>query len=239
MTNFDDGGYIANGPVKPDRWRQEVPEMPDGVIITRRSVPPGVLLIQNFLEAELCDAIVRECEQQQGVDHTVSAPGDSLTTSRGPGRVSEYIDVRNLKTDIIGVMRDTFAGVVAPHYQKEIDWFELPEILRYKTGGEYRPHADAENWFAEEKKWKRVIDRDLSILIYLNEGYQGGEIVFPNFGFGFPPKRGLMIAFPSDCRFVHNANPVRSGVRYALVGWAATKGSPRVGDGPRENAIKM
>ncbi len=207
--------------------------------MTHNTVPPGILLVQNFLDAGLCDAIVNECDQQAGADHTVAAPGEGLTSVKKQGRISEFIDIRALKTDIFSIVRDTYSKTIAPHFQAQMDWFELPEILRYKPGGEYKPHADADNWFSEEKSWKRVIDRDLSILIYLNEGYQGGEITFPNFGFGLPPKKGLLIAFPSDYRYVHEARPVQSGTRYALVSWAAVKGSERVHSEPREHSTRL
>ncbi len=238
MSAYDKDGYIANGPVRPDQWKAVLPDMPPGLVFTMNAVPPGFLLAQNFIDPALCDAITRECEARAGEAHTVGKDGGSDATN-SEARRSEYIDVRGLPFDIISFVRQTFANSVAPHFRKEIDWFELPEILRYREGGEYKPHADSDNWFPAEQTWKRVIDRDLSILIYLNEGFGGGEIVFPNFGLSLQPKKGLMIAFPSEARYLHAARPVTSGVRYALVSWAAVKGGERVGDGPRPHSIRM
>ena len=84
-----------------------------------------------------------------------------------------------------------------------------------------------------------MIDRDYSILLYLNEGYIGGEIDFPNFGLKFQPKKGLLLAFPSDARYVHAARPVTAGTRYALVSWAAAKGTIRTSLEPRPHSIRM
>lgn len=242
MIEFDDNGYIKDAPVTPANWRGIAPEMPMGQIIAHNAVPPGMLVVQNFLAPAFCDSLVRECEGVSGERHTVSdvgMRGDTPTSRTSEARSSEFIDIRTLSVDIVGVVRQVFGNVVGPHFRRQIDWFELPEILRYRAGGEYKPHADADNWNAVEKKWERMIDRDLSILLYLNEGFGGGEIDFPNFALKLAPKRGLLIAFPSDARYVHAARPVTSGIRYALVSWAAVKGAERVSDTPRSHAIRM
>jgi predicted 2-oxoglutarate/Fe(II)-dependent dioxygenase YbiX len=63
--------------------------------------------------------------------------------------------------------------------------------------------------------------RDFSFLIYLNEEFTGGEIVFPNFDFKLIPKKGMFVCFPSDHRFIHKVTETLSGIRYAIVTWAA------------------
>lgn len=245
MIAFDKTGYIADRPVKPDQWPAVCPNLPDGAIITadgsvRGGLPPGILIMQNFVDDATCAAIVQECEALQGAEHTISAvDAKTLTSIESAARKSDFIDVRMLQTDITAIVRRAYTELVAPRFQTVIDWFELPEILRYKPGGEYKPHADSDNWLVTEQKWKRVIDRDLSILIYLNDEFDGGEIVFPNFGVKLKPSRGLLIAFPADCRYLHTARPVTAGVRYALVSWAAAKGGERVNDAPRPHAIRV
>lgn len=241
MTEFDDHGFLKGRPIKPSEWRNALPGMPDGRIITDNTVPPGLLMVQNFLSPAWCDSVVKLCDGVAGERPTIGegASPDGLELVADAARSSDLIDVRTLPIDINGVVRAIFGALVAPHYRVEIDWFERPEILRYRPGGEYKPHADTENWLQGEKRWTRVLDRDLSILLYLNEGYQGGELAFPNFGLSFKPQRGLLIAFPADGRYVHAALPVAEGVRYVLVSWAAVKGGPRVGTGPPPFALRM
>jgi len=229
MVEYDPSGYMAGRPIRPEAWKSRIPDMPAGVMVARDAFPPGFLFVQNFLTPEVCDRLVAECEALPGIKQGVAAGGDDLSTVHSDVRISETVDIHKLKTDVFDLVRRAYAETVAPNYGVEIEWFERPEILRYRVGGEYKPHSDAENWFADERKWKRVIDRDISILIYLNEGFVGGEIAFPNFGMQLQPKRGLLIAFPSDARYLHTARPLISGVRYALVSWSAVKGSPRVG----------
>jgi predicted 2-oxoglutarate/Fe(II)-dependent dioxygenase YbiX len=83
----------------------------------------------------------------------------------------------------------------------------------------------------------KIHDRDISLLIYLNEDYTGGGLSFMNFNYHLRPKTGDMLAFPSDNRYEHQAEEVQSGIRYVIVSWAAFNGSKRVLDSPPPGSI--
>src|SRR5205807_3842016 len=61
--------------------------------------------------------------------------------------------------------------------------------------------------------------RDVSAIYYLNDEFDGGEIVFDTQQLMVKPRRGLLLAFPSDAAHVHEVLPVRSGVRYTMPIW--------------------
>lgn len=229
---YDETAYAVGRPFGPDRWRTIAPDMPAGLYVVRDAFPPGMLVMQSFLDPAFCDALVAECNPLPGIRQGSATGGYDVSTTYRDGRTSETVDIYKLQTDVVELTRRIFESSIAPHYGCEFEWYERPEILRYNQGGEYKPHSDSDNWFAEEKVWRRVLDRDISILLYLNENYGGGEIAFPNFGVKLKPKRGMLIAFPSDCRFIHTARPVETGIRYALVSWAAVRGSARVQEKP-------
>ncbi|GJL92032.1 2OG-Fe(II) oxygenase [Hyphococcus sp.] len=236
---FDAQGYIANRPIRPDQWKAVIPDMPAGLIVTSNSVPPGFFIAQHFLAPEICNSIVQECEAKQGKDQTVSTGSPSSDPMQLHHSTADYFDTRNLSFNVTDLFKHICRNVVAPQFGTQIDSFELPEVLRYGAGAEFQPHSDADRWSAEEQTWKRTLDRDLTILVYLNEGYEGGEIDFPNFALKIPPQRGMLIAFPSDGRYLNAVRPVTSGVRYELACWATVKGQPRVNTSPRENAIQL
>ena len=164
-----------------------------------------------------------------------AAAGDILTR-QSADRVTDYIDIDGVAPQVHAVMRDIFTLQVGRHYGKTIAWYERPELLRYRAGGHYSPHADSENWDRQKKSWVRAIDRDFSILLYLNDEFEGGSLEFENFGLRLAPTAGMLVAFPSDHRFVHSARPTEAGERLVLVCWCAAKGSERVGQGPPEGA---
>jgi Rps23 Pro-64 3,4-dihydroxylase Tpa1-like proline 4-hydroxylase len=106
-------------------------------------------------------------------------------------------------------------------YKQNIKHIESPQFLYYKTGGKYDIHNDSEDWV--DGKLNRVCERDVTILLYLNDDYEGGELELPDWGCTFKPKAGTLIAFPSYIEFRHRVHPVTKGKRYTLVSWIATK----------------
>jgi predicted 2-oxoglutarate/Fe(II)-dependent dioxygenase YbiX len=88
------------------------------------------------------------------------------------------------------------------------------------AGGHHGRHADncRQN---EQGDWvaNHTPHRDVSAIYYLNEEFDGGEIVFERQQLTVKPRRGLLLAFPSDAEHVHEVFPVRSGVRYTMPIW--------------------
>jgi predicted 2-oxoglutarate/Fe(II)-dependent dioxygenase YbiX len=105
-------------------------------------------------------------------------------------------------------------------YKQSIKHVESPQFLYYDIGGKYEIHNDSEDYI--NNNLQRVVERDVSVLIYLNDDYTGGELEFPDWGCTFKPKAGTLIAFPSYIEFSHRVHPVTSGQRYNLVSWICT-----------------
>ena len=127
---------------------------------------------------------------------------------------------------------------VEPFYGVEIDWWEPPFLLLYLKDGHYSVHADASRRVVKpggEHQWDRSLDRDISIILYINDEFVGGKLNFPDQQMKIQPSPGLLVAFPSTGQYRHAAEPTESGERLALVTWAAVKGSPRVRERPSGN----
>jgi predicted 2-oxoglutarate/Fe(II)-dependent dioxygenase YbiX len=89
-------------------------------------------------------------------------------------------------------------------------YHETYNILKYKTGQEYKAHCDSS---------RTTIGRSISAICYLNSDYEGGEIEFVNFGVKIKPEPGMLILFPSNYPYRHIAHPVKEGTKYAIVTW--------------------
>ena len=61
------------------------------------------------------------------------------------------------------------------------------QVLRYRPGGEYRPHFDAIPGFANQ--------RAMTFLVWLNDDYEGGETFFPAPGLKLKGRTGDAILF--------------------------------------------
>ncbi len=57
-------------------------------------------------------------------------------------------------------------------------------------------------------------------ILYLNDNYDGGELVFPDYEIEIKPKVGDFICFPSNSKYLHRVNKILSGTRYTMAnGW--------------------
>lgn len=133
------------------------------------------------------------------------------------------------------ILNDIFLSVITkraePFYKGKVEWCEEPNLLFYSKNGKYEPHADADIEYADingQMKWGRSLDRDISILLYMNDGFTGGLLSFPGYNLKIQPKPGMLVAFPSSSEYMHAAEPTESGCRLVLVSWAALEGVPRV-----------
>ena len=86
-------------------------------------------------------------------------------------------------------------------------------------GDSHIPHADNER--EEQGRWvpNHTPQRDYTALIYLNDNFTGGDLVFPHRDVVIIPKPGLFVGFPSNHKFVHAVPSVLSGKRYSLPVW--------------------
>lgn len=122
---------------------------------------------------------------------------------------------------------------VMPFYGVKIESWERPQLLSYEQGGRYDPHCDGEIAVRRPgapKIWRRIHHRDVSIILYLNDDFTGGDLRFPELEMTIRPKPGLLVAFPSTVDYMHGAEPTESGDRLVMVTWAAIEGTPRMHD---------
>ena len=87
------------------------------------------------------------------------------------------------------------------------------------SGDSHIAHADNER--REHGRWvpNHTPQREYTGLVYLNDNFAGGELVFPDRDVVIIPKAGLFIGFPSNHKFVHAVPKVLSGKRYSLPVW--------------------
>lgn len=92
------------------------------------------------------------------------------------------------------------------------------QVLRYREGQEYKPHTDAIPGLENQ--------RVMTMLVYLNEDFEGGETDFPELGITIRPRRGEGLLFRNvddegrpDPSLLHAGVPVRTGVKLLASRW--------------------
>jgi prolyl 4-hydroxylase len=106
--------------------------------------------------------------------------------------------------------------------------FEDSQVLHYLPGQEFKPHFDfldlahPGHAAAVASGGQRVV----TFLAYLNEGYEGGETVFPALGWRFKGREGDALFFYNampdgspDRRMLHAGSSPSRGEKWLLSQW--------------------
>ena len=182
------------------------------------------------------------------VDHIKRSPCEDLSVfdaekTNRTGETSWQVDKRTRDTQIVpmgplfpkieGLLRHAVKEIINPFYGVQINTSEMPQVLSYGVGGHYKPHIDGESIWVTPKGehiWKKSTDRDISMVFYLNDDFEGGDFIFPEHHIRVRPEPGMMVCFPSSHHYMHGVEPVTRGKRYSIVCWATVKGVPSLED---------
>jgi len=91
-------------------------------------------------------------------------------------------------------------------------WREGIQVLQYEKSQEYRFHHDV----ADDRELKEY-HRQISVIVYLTEGFTGGGTAFTHAT--YKPKPGYALMFPSNWCYPHAGEPVESGIKRVAVTW--------------------
>jgi hypothetical protein len=80
-------------------------------------------------------------------------------------------------------------------------------IQKYNVGAHMGPHTDSLDITQDKSP-------TISIVFYLNDNYEGGEIEFINQGIKIKPEAGSIVIFPSYPPYTHDPLPTISGDKY-------------------------
>jgi len=94
----------------------------------------------------------------------------------------------------------------------KIEW---ASVIYYPVGAHNPPHAD--NCMIDNGNVTRVKSWTHTAVIFLNDEFTGGELIYPKQGCVFLPSIGTMIIAPAGEEYIHFVNEVKSGERFTLV----------------------
>lgn len=89
-----------------------------------------------------------------------------------------------------------------------ISYYEAFNFVKYDGAGKhFNIHADHGPAYVTT----------VSVVAYLNDDYEGGELYFPRFDLTIKPKAGDILVFPSTYIYEHASLPIKSGTKYSVV----------------------
>jgi len=206
-----------------------------------------ILIRPNIINETGLREIRHYIETSQKTDLSVFDPQKSNETGTKQWRVdknvrdTQHVEMGPLFPKIVDLFKDTVREIINPFYGVQISQSEVPQILSYSVGGHYCPHLDGESLWQTpngELIWKKSTDRDLSMVFYLNDDFEGGDFIFPDLKIRIRPEPGMLICFPSNRHYKHGVEPVTKGKRYSIVCWAQVKGFQTMEEQNRELSQK-
>lgn len=174
---------------------------------------PLIRVVPNFLSREECHHLARISEPRLApsviVDpRTGEHRSHNIRTSDGMtiGPTAEDLVSRAINARIAA-----FSGT-------PIENGEPLAILRYTPGQEYKLHSDALPGTGEQ--------RSHTVIVYLNEGFMGGETDFPAIDLRVRPKAGMALLFTNvradgspDPLARHAGLPLNQGSKWIATRW--------------------
>ncbi|MDY6945309.1 MAG: 2OG-Fe(II) oxygenase [Pseudomonadota bacterium] len=205
----------------------------DGVLVRRGAVGSVDLaeLTRFVRRAALSDSLVSDFE------HDTQAGEVEWVINKKIRDTQQVRLTKAMEKRLRAVDDRSIASFINPFYQVEVADREPSQILHYGVGGHYIPHVDAETLYQDDsglELWEKTLERDLSVVYFINDDFSGGELFFPALDLVIEPEAGTLVCFPSDHNYIHGVRPVTSGHRYTIVTWMRVAGMP-----PREEINQM
>jgi prolyl 4-hydroxylase len=183
---------------------------------------PRILLLDEVLSGEECDALVAAAEPrfQRSTVVDNSNGGKALD----PHRSSSGTFFPRGATPLAETIEQRLATIA----RWPVDRGEGLQVLSYQPGAEYRPHYD---WFDPTLAGPRQHlanggQRVGTFVLYLTDVESGGATIFPELGLEVRPKKGAAVFFANvtadgspDPKTLHGGQVVAEGVKIIATKW--------------------
>jgi SM-20-related protein len=185
-----------------------------------------LLVIKDFLDAEICRDIVSEMRSAAGGPATVYGKEKSGAVDELVRKVSRITVSPETRERVMRQLLNR-KGEIEEHFGVTVNECEEPQFLHYKPGDYFVAHQDGNTpLIFDDSRFRK-----LSVVIFLNAQsdepapgtYCGGSLVLhgpcPNYDLRIPVSNdpGTLAAFRAE--ITHEVMPILHGERYTIVSW--------------------
>lgn len=219
----------AKSKLKPDTWGRlraavDIPawlRLPEGGAL---STSPRIAMAPGFVSAGICDWLIRLGRPWLKPAQTYDATGELREeTGRSNSAAELPMDM------VLAFVRARIARLA----DLPVRALETTQVLHYEVGQEFRAHHDFfdVSYPGHARKAAEQGQRALTVLVYLNEGYAGGDTAFPAIGRSFKGRRGDALIFwnladdgTPDTNTLHIGTAPTRGEKWLLSQWVRIRG---------------
>lgn len=178
---------------------------------------PALRVLNDFLSAEECGALIEQARPRLQRARTVDSSGKQQIDAR---RTSEGMFFTIGETPLIQRIEQRIAGMLSI----PVEHGEGLQVLHYLPGQQYEPHYD---WFDPGQPGFAAItakggQRIASLVMYLNTPEEGGGTAFPQVGLTVTALCGSAVYFAYDTgddASLHAGLPVQKGEKWIATKW--------------------
>jgi hypothetical protein len=186
----------------------------------------GLNIYQNAIGKDDVTWVINTLEEALSKSSKYSWSEAQITTSNKPVKAArdcsdfkfnnKTLGPRNKDNDELFNIYEKMYDIVkkcvddyAKYWGIDVTYYEAFNFVKYEgEGQEFKIHADHGPHY----------NTTVSIVVYLNEDYDGGEIHFPRLDkLTYLPKTGDIAIFPSNYIYEHASLPMKSGTKYCIV----------------------
>ena len=198
--------------------------------LVQHAQSPRIFTAESFLPRPACEWLIQQAGRRL---HRALVRKDSGTSEVGEVRTNSVAGSSMLEPDLVmQLARLRIAATI----EQSVNQLEPTNVLRYEVGQQYGAHYDiirpdeAQNFEADLRAHGQ---RRVTVLVYLNEGYEGGETEFPRLKQRFKGKPGdalifwnLSAANELERDSLHAGLPVTRGEKWLLSQWVRERPLP-------------
>lgn len=194
---------------------------------------PRVFTIEKLLPANVCKWFIESARAR--LEPTMVRDGITGRDVMHPGRSATSAVADVLERDLLVQFTNLrIAGAIQTHVGQQ----ESTLFLHYGPGQEYQAHYDLIRPQDEAgcmHELQTLGQRIVTVLVYLNDGYEGGETHFPHLNWAYKGNTGDALIFwnmsatgERERLSLHAGTPVKAGEKWLLSKWVRAKPVPLI-----------
>lgn len=205
----------AGSETLPDWAHRMLTQMAPPETATTRSGGAPVLILPLVLDPSMCRALIDRWERAGHQEGEVTSIVDGKEVTRVHDKMKRRRDHPIHEPEVLQGLAATIGRRIAPELVKAFH-FEAFKFDRFivtcydsERGDYFRAHRDNESASTSERRFALTLNLN-------TDEYEGGELVFPEYGpHRYAPEAGGAIVF--SCSLLHEALPVTRGKRFTLL----------------------